>query len=59
MAPIRSWASVRHRPRGKSTPGMAAVREGPPSSTSNTIIRKLNTHKKEKGRRLQKKSKNA
>ena len=38
MAPIRSGASVRHRPRGKSTPGMAAVREGPPSSTSNTII---------------------
>ena len=39
MATIRSGAYGRYKPRGKSTPGMAAVKEGPPSSTSNTIIR--------------------
>ena len=37
MAPTRSGASARHKPRGKSTPGMAAVEEGPPSSNSNNI----------------------
>ena len=34
-APIRSGASVMQKPRGKLNPGMAAVREGPNSTSSN------------------------
>ena len=30
---IRSGASAKHKPRGKANPGMAAVREGPLSSS--------------------------
>ena len=35
MAPIRSGASAKQKPRGKLNPGMAAVREGPLSRSSN------------------------
>ena len=43
MAPTRTGASAKHKPRGKANPGMAAGREGPLSQTSN--IKKLIKYK--------------
>ena len=41
MAPTRTGASAKHKPRGKATPGMAAGREGPLSQASNIKIKKI------------------
>jgi hypothetical protein len=38
MAHTTSGATAKHKPRGKSNPGMAAGREGPLSQTSNINI---------------------
>ena len=44
MAPKRSGASARQKPRAPNIPGMAAVRGGPLSKSPNLICKVCKTH---------------